>query len=479
MSIVDKKKKIFGNIAALRTLNDGLPKLKTNSSFPSINNKGNSITFLTDLLKALVGFEVLVTVIVDVLTYNLKQVELEIKKALKSELKSIVSCGVDPSIPAFLKSTGSGINIEVNKVDFTDQLLTDPNSPIGNLLYDDITPILTNSTDLNTFLYGALQNDGNNQSWGSNSPIGQNVLNVKFNSLGVGSIPNNTFTFNADPAYDSAPKTLTDLNNNFIDSLTLFNTENIVSRVMDTIFGSISFKKTKRQLESEAKVNVVIDTVINADKDDVIDDNFFVFTNQEIAKIQEDVDFRKKGIKKLECCNKVAASVPIQFLTNFKNDFSGATSTQQQKVVVGDHLNKMANQNTLNSPNTTDHVSIKLNFIQEIINNLTKVVINIILSPKVVLIFLINFKIIYGQNATFGDGVDFLRKNRTLLNNIMKRISYMLIKVLLALVLKQVAIMVAEAASKKQIEKGKANLAQLLSLVGISQDTLRLIQGLA
>lgn len=479
MSIVDKKKKIFGNIAALRTLNDGLPKLKTNSSFPSINNKGNSITFLTDLLKALVGFEVLVGTIVDVLTYNLKQVEFEIKKVLKSELKSIVSCGVDPTIPAFLKSTGTGINVEVNKVDFTDLLLTDPNSPIGGLLYNDITPSLTNSTDLNTFLYGSLQNDGSSQSWGANSPIGQNIVSVRFDSLGAGLIPNNTFTIKADSAYDSAPKTLTDLNNNFIDSLTLFNTENIVSRVMDTIYGSISFKKTKKQLENEAKVNTIIETVINSDKDDVIDDNFFVFTNQEIAKIEEDADLKKKGIKKLECCNKVAASVPMELLTNFKTDFTGATSVPQQKQVIATHLNHMANQNTVNSESTTDNVSIKLNFIQEIINNLTKVVINIILSPKVVMIFLINFKIIYGQTATFDGAVDFLKKNKNLINTVMKRISYMLIKVLLALVLKEVATMVAQAASKKQIEKSKANLSQLLSLVGIPQETLRLIQGLA
>lgn len=478
MSIVDKKKKIFGNIAALTTLNTGLPKLKTNSSFPSINNKGDSITFLTDLLKALIGYEALIGTVVDMLTYNLKPIEAEIKKVLKRELKSIVSCGVDPSIPAFLKSTGSGINVEVNKTDFTDLLLTDPNSQVGGLLYNDIQPTLTNSTDLNTFLYGTLQNSTVPQSWGSNTPINNNVITVTFNPIGSGPIPNNTFNIKADPAYDSAPKTLTDLNNDFVDSLTLFNVENIVSRIMDIVFGSISFNKTRRQLESEAKVNAVIDSVLNADCDDVIDDNYYTFTNQELSSIDEGVDFRKKGITKLECCNKIAASVPIVFLTNFKDDLTGSTTTAQQKEIITTNLNAMANHTTVNSDNTTDHISIKLNFIQQIINNLTKIIINIILSPKVVLIFLINFKIIFGQNATFTDGVDFLKKNRTLINSIMKQVSESLIKVLLAKVLKEIATMVAEAASKKLIEKGKANLAQLASLVGIPQETLRLIQGL-
>jgi hypothetical protein len=36
----------------------------------------------------------------------------------------------------------------------------DPNSPSGKLVYTDVTPILTNSNDFNTFMYGVIQGDG-------------------------------------------------------------------------------------------------------------------------------------------------------------------------------------------------------------------------------------------------------------------------------------------------------------------------------
>jgi hypothetical protein len=36
-------------------------------------------------------------------------------------------------------------------------------------------------------------------------------------------------------------KKLTDLNNDFIDSLTLFNSKEIVNRIIDSIYGSISY----------------------------------------------------------------------------------------------------------------------------------------------------------------------------------------------------------------------------------------------
>jgi hypothetical protein len=465
MSIIDKKRKVFGNIAALRTLTEGMPQLKLSSSFPSINNGGNAITFLTDLIKALIGYEALVGTVVDILTHSLAQIEKDIKIALKQELKNIVSCSVDPSIPAFLSSTG--IVIEVSKVDYLDLFKVDPNSPDGKLLYNDVTSPLSNSSDFNTFLYYVIQNDGTPMVWA-------NILEITFNSVGT---PNNTFTIKKAPVFTG---TLTDLNNKFIDSLTLFNAENIVNRIIDIIFGSISvsIKKSKKQLEKEAEINNVIDSMVNADEGDTIDDGYFTFTNEEVYIHQQDADLRQKGITKLECCNKIAASVPVSMLTGFTAEMSGATTTQVKKDVITKNLNAMANQTTANSNNQSDHISIKLNFFQQIINNLIRAIIGIILSPKVVLIFLINYKIIYGTTASFDGPVDFIKKNKNLFHSMMKRISAMIIKILVAIAIKKIAEIVAASAVKNETEKAKNQLSQLLSLVGIPQDTLRLIKGL-
>jgi cbb3-type cytochrome oxidase cytochrome c subunit len=60
----------------------------------------------------------------------------------------------------------------------------------------------------------------------------------------------------------------------------------------------------------------------------------------------------------------------------------------------------------------------------------------------------------------------------------MKRISAMIIKILVAIAIKKIAEIVAASAVKNETEKAKNQLSQLLSLVGIPQDTLRLIKGL-
>jgi hypothetical protein len=468
MSILDKKNKIFGNIAAARTLTDNLPKLKLSSSFPSINTGGNSITFLTDLVKSLIGYEALVNTVVETLTHSLSDIETSVKTALKFELKGIVSCGVDPSIPAFLKSTGSGVNVEVNKIDFLDLLKIDPTSQGGLLLYGG-------ASDFNTFLYNTIQNDGTPQIWPS---TGTGILSITFNSIGVGIIPNNTITIKTTPTYDN--KTLTDLNNDFINSLNLFDAKEVINRIMDGIFGSIgiSVGKTKKQLETEAKIDNIVDCIVNSDDDDVIDDNYFTFSNEEIYVHQQQADNKQKGIIKLECCNKVSASVPTEFLTNFSNEFTGTTSVQEQKIVISSNLNKMADFNSENSENPVDNYAIKLNFFQKIIDMLVKAIVGIILTPKILIIFMINYKIVYGISSIYSDPVDFIKKNKNLIKSIVKKITGMIIEKLLALALKEIAELVARAEVKKQIEKGKNKLSQILSLVGVSQDTLRIITGL-
>lgn len=471
MSVLGKKKKIFGNIAAARALTESMPKLKLSSSFPSVNNKGDSITFLTDLIQSLIGYYELVNGVVDLLTEAIDEIEVEVKKALKTELKSIVSCGIDPSLPGFVKSTGAGIVIEVKKIDFLDMLKTDPNTVSGKLLYNDVTSSLINSSDFNTFLYGVIQDDGTTHTW-------KNILDITFNSLGTNGNPNNTLTIKANSGYDT--KTLNDLNNNYIDSLKLFNTENLVNRIIDTIFGSISFsiKKSRKQLENEAKINAVVDKMVQANEGETISDTYFTFDNEEISKIQTEADNKKRGVVKVKTSEVIDASVPEESLTLLSSEMGTAVTTQDKKKVLSSNLDAMANQNTENSKVPSDKASIKINFMQNIINTLIKGIVGVILSPKVVMMFLINFKIIYGPTATYENGVDFLKKNKKLVKAVIKKISTMIIKYLLSIALKKIAELVAEAQIKKQIDKNKNKVVQLLSLVGIPQDALRIIKGL-
>lgn len=472
MSILDKKRKVFGNIAAEKTLIESMPQLKLTSSMPSINNNGDSITFLTDLIKSLIGYGALVKSVVDILTHSLGDVEIEIKKNLKTQLKGVVSCGVNPSIPAFIKSTGSGIVIDVKKIDFLDLLKVDPKSTSGKLMYNDVTPNLLDSTDFNTFLYSVIQDDGITHTW-------KGILDVTFVSLDPNGInPNNSLIIKANPTYNT--KKLDDLNNDYIDSLELFNTESLVNKIIDNLYGSVTvnLSKTRKQLETEAKINTVVDKFVTADAGDTIDDSYFTFDNVELSKIEVEADYRKRGIVKIKASQDIDASISENTLINFNTEMGTAVTVQTKKDVLTTSLESMANETTKNSSNPIDNQTIKLNFIQQIIDTLIKSIVSVVLSPKVVMTFLINFKIIYGEQAEFTDGVDFIYKNKELMRKIIKNITLMIVQYLIVIAMKQIAELVAEAQIKKQKEKYTNRISQLLSLTGVPQEAIRTIKGL-
>lgn len=480
MATKDKKKKIFGKIAAAKTLTEGMPKLKNTSSFPSINKKSDTILFLTDLIKALVGFQALVTALVDTLIRSLPRIEREIKQVLKLELKSIVSCGVDPSLPPWFKSTGAGIVIEVKKIDFADILRTDPNSVGGNLIYSDITPVLTDSRDFNTFLYGVISdplNDGITQTWSRQTPQGilAPLLDITFNSLGTNGNPNNTITIKANPSYDS--KTLTDVNNDFIDSITLFSTENIVSKVMDLIYGSISsaIGKTIKQLTQEAQIGSIVDKMVNNINNNPINDAAFAFSNAESYAQGLSATNRQIGATSINVGQTVPSSVPIESLTSFNQDMASATSVLDRTTALTQNLNSMANLSAINVPKIPDIPTVKLDFIQQIINNLIKGIVSILLSPKVIFSFVINYKIVYGPTATFTDAIDFIKQNKNLMNSIMRSISEEIIAVLMAIAMKEIGKLTSAEFIKRQKEKAATKLAQQQSLVGVPSDKVKKI----
>ena len=339
MGLIDQKGKIFGKISAARTVAEGLPKLVPNPSFPSINNSGDVIAFLVDMLKSLVGIDQLREIVVDTLAYRLDEIEVVIKVAMKLSLKELVNCGTDPSIPTYIQSTGSGITTETNKVDFFDILKTDPITPEGKLLYTDTQASpLTSSNDCNTFLYGTVQNDGIVETWKS-------LLNVRFDSVNFSPIPNNTLTFNSNIAFDS--KTLTDFNNSYIDSIDLFDSKNLLNKIMDLLFGSLSVKlnKTTSQLKKEEEINSIINNIVNADENDVIDNTYFTFTNEEVASQENAANWRRKGIRVIEQCENKAISLDetVVGFVNANLSLSGNSAGEAKKAAISDAVSALSN----------------------------------------------------------------------------------------------------------------------------------------
>lgn len=471
MSVKDKKQKVFGEIAAAKTLTTGLPKLKNTNSFSSVNNGNDIILFLTDLVKSLVGQKEFVNVIVETLTKYLDKIEKGLKQTIKKVLRGMVSCGINPTIPSFLKPSGSGIIISVDKIDFLDQLKIDPNSSIGKLYYTDITPSLFDSSDFNTFLYAVIQDPNVIHTW-------QGILDIQFLENGTGNIPNNSLVIKVNSNYDN--KSINDLNDNYVDSLTVIDGKDVLNKIIDLLFGSISAQtsKTRQQLEKEAEINDIIDRLANADINDEINDDYFSFTNSEIYRQQESANNRRNGIIKIKTNVEFNASIPIEQLTTFTDEYNQSGTLIEKRTVLTNSINNIAENLANQTPNNEDKQTVKISFVGNMIKALIKSVANILISPKIIIIFLINFKIVFGLDAEYTNAKDFIKKNRTLFTSVFKDITQIIVKILMNYALREVTRLASNAVLVKLYEKTQNRKQQLLSLVGVSQEALRKIKGL-
>jgi len=477
MAIVDQKEKVFGKIGALRTLTDDFPTLKLNNSFPSIDNGGSALDFLVDLIKSLVGFEELRDTLVDVLVYATSEAEIVVKDALKVELKGLVACGIDPSLPDWFQNNGAGLEIQVKKLDFLSIMKINPITPAGGLLFDDVGDQLT-STDYNTYLYYTIQEDDINTPimW-SDPNTGEDILESAFGQNTL-SEPNSV-VFRAAPNITN----LTDLNNKFVDSIQLFASEDLIINIIDTLFGTIAVQgdvnKSEAELEMEGQIETIVNCIINADEDSVVDNSFFEFSNVQIQNIKEKAINRKNGVRQLKTCGDVDVSMPIEHLIDLKTKMSGLTQSQlvEQKDIVSASIDDMARETAdQGADDPVDVYSVELSFIGLMFETLIKSIVSMILSPKVITVFLINYMIVYGNGNSYIDPVDFLKQNKTLLENMVKRIRDLLINALLDKVLSFIMKLVAANVVAMGKEQANAQLAVLLSLTGIPQDVIRMMR---
>lgn len=471
MATIDTKKKIFNQIAALKTLNDGFPSFNISNSLSSINNKQNSVDFLVDLLKTLVGYEELKDGVINLLSFEMDKIETTVKKTLKKNLKEYINCGSNPAIPNFLLNTGDGVNLEIGKIDFTDLMHTDPTSQYGGLLYDDTNSGI-NSTDFNTYLFSTIQN-GSPQNWPSNAT--NQILTIGFKPTGT---VNNVINVKA-TSYYSNNKTLSDLNNDYIDSINLLPSDKVINNIIDSLFGTISltYDKSNSSLLVSEKLNTIIDNLINTTDNSTIDNTYFQFSNDEVRVQQETASNRKNGIKKLDTCDNIETSIDINTLSELTNAIQTSTNPLEKKDVITKGLNTMANELTSNVSGP-DNENIKLHFIDLLVKKLIQSIINMILSPKLITLFALNHKIVNGVNSTFNGPIDFIEQNRVLFKSIVDSIRDEILDYLLNIAIKEITNLVEQQILGNLTERATTAKSQIISLLGVQPEVIRKINKL-
>jgi len=486
MALKDEKQKIFGKIAALKTLNDGYPTFDLTNSFPSINNGKDGVVLLLDILKSLLGSEALQDIVSGFLVYKLDGVEVKVKNAVKNALKKMVNANTNPTVPDYLTN---GFDVPIKDIDFFNQLQLDPQSAAGSSLYGDSTAGL-NSTDFNTFLFETMQNPGTTYGWGA-AILGQDILQLNFTENGT---TNNLLNIGLSTFYGD--KTLTDVNDSLIDTFKLFNSEKLVNILVEGIFGTITsvIDMGIDALLREEQINDVIQKFINADSTDIIDDSFFTFTKEEVRNQEDRATKRSKGIRVLDDCNNYESSIDYSTLSGVSETIRNASTKVEEKTAVDNALNILAGSASANASDV-DKQTVNLDFIKTLIEELSKSLTRALLSPNMILLFVMNTNMfddveinlpevngpeINGPNLQVpaNKALDFMKKIESIIKDIIAVIKDSVIEEILSVVIKAITKLAQAQKSEQLIEAAKNQILTLLSLIGIPQQVLEIIRGL-
>lgn len=456
MGFIENKSNVFKSVGVTKALtNDivtkfgdtknklGNIKNKLGDSFKSIKSKSrNIIPFLLDLLKSLAGVKRIEDVF-DKIIKSLDIIEVEVKEAIYEVIRGLYFCNYDGALPTWM--TDGTLRIKVSSLDQLNLFKLDPATPLGTTLYDK---------NLNTFLY-------------------ENVLQLPQTVVSWDGFMEFMYDDTTDEVVVKVTETslkIDEFIKKFMNSINLFPKENIFTKFMDELFGITSniLKRSKEEVEVELKVKKILEKMIESEDNElkiVTDDSYFLFTNEELNDIEWRAENYSNGVSFLDMsCGLVETTVTEEEVLSSVANLTGSTELITLKNEIITITNKAIERSDILPE---DKKTSRDFFMLEFITQLPNILLAIIMSPKLVLLFIIMHVLVTGNpNYTEINAVEFIRQHKDLFKKIAKKVLGSVVKILFGFVLKEVTKLITQISSQLIMEKLALYRKSLLSLTG-------------
>jgi hypothetical protein len=489
-------KKLKGDIVTAisewKTFCNDFPTLNVDFSLPSINKDFDVVSFLLDLISTLLGkaSDELQEEIIRWLIDKIGTIDIEFRYRLKRILKSCYVCKINPDIPVWMYVTnpidgtpGVGVNIEIDKIDFQCLFGINPNSESGDLLYGGFN-------DMNRFLFDVIQANGP-LDW-LDPTTGKNIATFEFIEQGAfvdnlneeGSEPqdtnpkNNVLNIKINNSYSDPEKNLLDFVYDYVNSLNLVDTQQVITQTLDLLFGVITNQVSvsggvlgedcvRKSVEFDELLDKAAKEGIN-DQEVVFDNSFFQFNQEETKNIQQKVRNRIDGIFEYRDCGGHFATMDYNTVLNINNALNNSTDDAEKVDIITKSINDIGETTSNTADNEEDKESSKWNWIKNLIRGLKLVFARLFFSPKVVEMVKVIIYLIKGKASLKEDG-SFLEDFKCLLKNIWDFILEKLVKeLLLPMLLRGLRTFIKCVIKARLKEKVELQKRQRLALLGIA-----------
>lgn len=251
-------------------------------------------------------------------------------------------------------------------------------------------------------------------------------------------------------------RTLVEFNTDYVMSLKLFDTKVVTAQLLDSLMGllNIDLNLTYKQMLIKNEVKKMVQMIIETD-DTVVSDCFFTFTNDDYNAMLEKAELNRAKLFSINGEQNTTTTIDPKEILRSLNELDDSAIQSGDTTVIEHALTEISGNIATMDAREGDAINFgaRMNFIENLMNNLAYVITSAVLSPKVYLLILINLEIL-GKDTNFNlEG--FIGQFKQLIASLIRTIRDQLIKYLVDELMKILGNIATEIAVKIGIEQAQ------------------------
>lgn len=382
----------------------------------------------------------------------------KITKIIIEELFRAINCETDFSL------NGIEIVFFPEEIDFFDILRTDPSSVNGTVMYEKRNTSVTDFPyPTNKFIYETTTNT-NTQTY--SSVDGLELFDITFDQF------DQQFTL------EFKDITVTDFVAYYYSSFELFNTKELMSDILDMLFGVVSFDVSTKRVKSFAELNKMMSFIAGMcgnfyEQDSLLkeslidrlsteDENLsFEFDDEDTRFIEEEFNYKINKIYKLVDCGNFESEMNPDLLMDTLLDLDSDELSDTE--VLDAFLNSMGEN--IGDESGFDIPTINLNFNKDIFKQIPKTIVGKVVSPKAILPFTVLTKAIDSAKEESKNLIEFSKNNNRYLTRVSTRIFDMYRQEVVDEIKKRLTQLIAKIIKEISKQQLRGRYAIILSLI--------------
>lgn len=381
--------------------------------------------------------------------------------------------------------------IKVSTVDLFKMLVTDPTTITGKVMYEKenftaqsttITPRPTNK-----LLYNLIQNEGQSMNSLYSSQYKGISTNALFDITYTTSDNNNNqgsfFRVELLQRVPGTPNRIKDFIIDYYKTVDMIDFNSFVAKLIDAITNIVSVEVGygSATLDNQNKFGIFVQRILGLcfDNDeeisisglaktpevDNIDETFFELSDVDLRNIESQTQLTRSGVIEFESCDNVKLPITnTEYALEIIANVNGTNISSSIENVLDSLVNDPRWQLQIPFPN-----SLKLSINTDIIKTFPRAVIGAILSPKILLGFIMMLKalgVLYDESII---GIEnFFKQNKKLVVGLVSRIGAIFLKALFDEIAKDVLALAKSIIRDIANEKAQTVLSAINNLIGLA-----------